>query len=91
MIIITTTTSTTITTITTTIFITSKVTKKVDHKHEIRKRISSTMAVLKELDMLRLRVHCSKKWKLTVCNVVSTSKVLCGLETLEPFRALQIC
>ena len=63
------------------------VTQRVDPKHEIRKRISSTMAVLKKLDIFWLKAQCSKKWKLTVYNAIITSKVLYGLETLEPTQA----
>ena len=63
------------------------VTQRVDPKHEIRKRIS-TMAVLKKLDTFWLKVQCSKKWKLTVNNAVTTSKLLYGLETVEPTQAI---
>ena len=34
-----------------------------------------------------IKTHCSKKWKLLVFNAVITSKVLYGLETLEPTEA----
>ena len=64
------------------------VTQRVDPKHELRKRISSTMAVLKKLDTFWLKVQCSKKWKLTVNNAVPTSKLLYGLETVEPTQAI---
>ena len=63
------------------------VTQRVDPKHEIRKCISSTIAVLKKLDIFWLKAQCSKKWKLTVYNAIITSKELYGLETLEPTQA----
>ena len=63
------------------------VTQRHDPKHEIRKRISSTMAVLKKLDIFWLKAQSSKKWKLTVYNAIITSKVLYALETLEPTQA----
>jgi len=53
-------------------------------KHEIRKCISAAMAILKKLDIFWLKSRCSKKWKLLAYNAVITSKVLYGLETLEP-------
>ena len=45
------------------------------------------MAILKKLDIFWIKTHCSKKWKLLVFNAVITSKVLYGLETLEPTEA----
>ena len=42
------------------------------------------MAILKKLDIFWLKTRCSKKWKLLVYNTVITSKILYGLETLEP-------
>lgn len=42
------------------------------------------MAILKKLDIFWLKTRCSKKWKLLAYNAVITSKVLYGLETLEP-------
>jgi hypothetical protein len=39
------------------------------------------------LDIFWIKTHCSKKWKLLVFNAVITSKVLYGLETLEPTEA----
>ena len=45
------------------------------------------MAILKTLDIFWIKTHCSKKWKLLVFNAVITSKVLYGLETLEPTEA----
>ena len=60
------------------------ITQTINPKHEIRKRISAAMAILKKLDIFWLKTQCSKKWKLLVYNAVITSKVLYGLETLEP-------
>ena len=64
------------------------VTKKSDPTHEIRKRISATMAVLKKLDMFWLNTRCSKKCKLLVYDACITSKLLYGLETLEPTQGV---
>ena len=62
----------------------ASITQTINPRHEIRKRISATMIVLKKLDTFWLKSQCSKKWKLLVYNAVITSKVLYGLETLEP-------
>ena len=62
----------------------ASITQTINPKHEIRKRISAAMAILKKLDIFWLKTQCSKKWKLLVYNAVITSKVLYGLETLEP-------
>ena len=70
-----------------TTYLGASVTQHIDPKHEIRKRISATMAILKKLDIFWIKTHCSKKWKLLVFNAVITSKVLYGLETLEPTEA----
>ena len=70
-----------------TTYLGASVTQHIDPKHEIRKRISATMAILKKLDIFWIKTHCSKKWKLLVFNAVITSKVLYGLETLDPTEA----
>ena len=62
----------------------TSITRTVDPKHEIRRRISATMAILKNLDIFWGRTQCNRSWKLRVFNAVITSKVLYGLETLEP-------
>ena len=62
----------------------ASVTERAEPRHEIRKRISVTMALLHKLDVFWLKTNCSKRWKLLVFNAVVTSKVLYGLETLEP-------
>ena len=62
----------------------ASITQTINPRHEIRKRISATMIVLKKLDTFWLKSQCSKKWKLLVYNAVITSKVPYGLETLEP-------
>ena len=59
----------------------------MDPKHEIRKRISATMAVLKQLDVFWLKASCSKEWKMLVYNAAIVSKLLYGLESLEPTDA----
>ena len=70
-----------------TTYLGASITKTVDPKHEIRKRISATMAVLKKLDVFWLKANCSKKWKMLVYNAVIISKLLYGLESLEPTDA----
>ena len=62
----------------------AKINKHVDPKHEIRARISATMPILKKLDTFWNKSKCNTKWKLLVFNAVIVSKVLYGLETLEP-------
>ena len=63
------------------------VTQHIDPKHEIKRKVSATMAILKKLDIVWIKTHCNKKWKRLVFNAVITSKVLYGLETLEPREA----
>jgi hypothetical protein len=58
--------------------------KKIDPKHEIKARISATMPTLKKLDIFWRKTNCSTKWKLIVYNAVIVSKLLYGLETIEP-------
>ena len=62
----------------------ASITRTVNPKHEIRRRISATMAILKKLDIFWGKAQCNRSWKLRVFNAVITSKVLYGLETLEP-------
>ena len=66
------------------VYLGASISNNHDPKHEIRRRISSTMPVLKKLDIFWLKTDCSKKWKLLVFNAVICSKLLYGLETLEP-------
>ena len=61
----------------------ASITKIVDLKNKIRKRISAAMAVLKKLDIFWLRANCNKKWNLLVYNSVIVSKLLYGLESLS--------
>ena len=67
-----------------TTYLGASVSKRVDPRQEIRKRISATMVTLKKLDIFWLKTNCSQKWKLLVYNAVVISKLLYGLETLEP-------
>ena len=46
-----------------TTYLGASITKPVDRQHEIRKRISATMAVLKKLDVFWLKANCNKKWE----------------------------
>ena len=59
-----------------TTYLGASITKTVDPKHEIRKRISATMAVLEKLDVFWLKANCSKTWKMLVYNAVIVSKLL---------------
>lgn len=61
----------------------TSITQTINPKHEIRKRISATMVVLKKFDIFWLKNQSSKRWKLFDYNAFITSKVLYGLETLE--------
>ena len=47
-----------------TTYLGASVTQHIDPKHEIRKRISATMTILKKLDIFWIKTRCSKKWKL---------------------------
>ncbi len=47
-------------------YIGASITQTINPKHEIRKRISAAMAILKKLDIFWLKTQCSKKWKLLV-------------------------
>ena len=63
---------------------TEEATERAEPRHEIQKRISATIALLQKLDVFWPKTNCTKRWKLLVFNAVVTSKVLYGLETLEP-------
>ena len=63
------------------------VTQKIDPKHEIRKQISATMAVLKKLDIFWSKTRCGKRWKLLVYDAVITNKKIYGRESIEPTHA----
>ena len=67
-----------------TTYLGASVSKRVDPRQEIRRRISATMVIFKKLDIFWLKTNCNKKWKLLVYDAVITSKLLYGLETLEP-------
>ena len=49
-----------------TTYLGDSITKQVDPRHEIRKRISATMAVLTKIDVFWLKANCNKKWKMLV-------------------------
>ena len=67
-----------------TTYLGASVSKRVDPRQEIRRRISATMVILKKLDIFWLKTNCNKKWKLLVYNAAISSNLLYGLETLEP-------
>ena len=56
---------------------------KADPAQEIRRRISSTMPILKRLDIFWNKTNCSESWKLLVYNSVIISRLLYGLESLQ--------
>ena len=66
------------------IYLGAAITEKADPKHEIYRRISNTMPVLKRLDIFWNKTSCNLKWKMLVYNAVITTKILYGLESLEP-------
>ena len=66
------------------IYLGAAITEKADPKHEIYRRISNTMPVLKRLDIFWNKTSCNRKWKMLVYNAVITTKILYGLESLEP-------
>ena len=65
----------------------ASITKPMDPRHEIRKRISATMAGLKKLDVFWFNANCNKKSKMLAYNAVMVSKLLYGLESVEPTDA----
>ena len=44
----------------------AEVSKTVNPKHEIERRISGTMIILKQLDLFWNQTNCNQKWKLMV-------------------------
>ena len=60
-----------------------EVNDKADPAQEIRRRISSTMPILKRLDIFWNKTSCSKSWKLLVYNSVIISRLLYGLESRQ--------
>ena len=62
----------------------ASITRTVNPKHEIRRRISATIAISKKIVIFWEKTQCNRSWKLRVFNAVFTSKVFYGLETLEP-------
>ena len=65
----------------------TQINKKVDPKIEINRRISSTMPVLKRLDLFWKQAQVPTKWKLQVFNALCVSKLLYSLEALQPTEA----
>lgn len=64
------------------------VTQRGDPKHEIKKRISATMAVHKKMIFCLLKTTCRKKMFFCVYDAVITNKLLHGLESIEPKHAV---
>ena len=62
----------------------ASITRRMNPKHEIRRRISATMALVEKMGMFWGKAQCNRSWKLLVSNAVISRKVLYGLETLEP-------
>ena len=54
---------------------------------EINRRISSTMPILKRLDLFWKQARVPTKWKIQVFNAVCVSKLLYSLEALQPTEA----
>ena len=70
-----------------TTYLGASITTTVDPKHKIRKRKTATMAGLKKVDISWLKANCNRRWKVLVYNAVIVSKLLYGLESLEPTDA----
>jgi hypothetical protein len=66
------------------VYLGANITRKIDPKVEIKRRISMTMPTLKKLDILWNQTKCCDAWKIQVFNAVITSKLIYGLETIEP-------
>ena len=65
-------------------YIYATIIEKVDPKYEIYRRISNTMPVLKRLDIFWNKTSCNLKWEMHVYNAAFGTKILYGLESLEP-------
>ena len=70
-----------------TIYLGTQITKNVDPKNEINRRISQTMPTLKKLDLFWKQARVPNKWKIQVFNAVCVSKLLYSLEALQPTEA----
>ena len=66
------------------IYLGAAITEKADPKHEIYRRISNTMPILKRLDIFWNKISCNLKWKMLVYNAIITTKILYSLESFEP-------
>jgi len=66
------------------VYLGANITLKVDPQVEIRRKISMTMPVLKKLDIFWNKTKCCNAWKIQVLNAVIVSKLIYGLETIEP-------
>ena len=69
--------------VTTAVYLGANITKHIDPKTEIKRRISMTMPILKKLDIFWSKTKCCNAWKIQVLNAVVVSKLIYGLETLE--------
>ena len=56
---------------------------KAETSQEIRRRILSTMPILKRLDIFWNKTNCGKSWKWLVYNSIIISRLLYGLESLQ--------
>jgi hypothetical protein len=66
------------------VYLGANITRRVDPQVEIRRRISMTMPILKKLDIFWNKTKCCNAWKIQVLNAVIVSKLIYGLETIEP-------
>ena len=66
------------------VYLGANITKTVDPRLEIQRRVSATMPVLRKLDILWNQTKCCNAWKIQVFNSVIVSKLIYGLETVEP-------
>ena len=70
-----------------TIYLGTQISKRVNPKIEINRRISSPMPILKRLDLFWKQARVPTKWKIQVFNAVCVSKLLYSLEALQPTEA----
>ena len=66
------------------IYLGAAITEKADPKHEIYRKISNTMPILKRLDIFWNKTSCNLKWKMLVYNAIITTKNFYSLESFEP-------
>ena len=66
------------------VYLGANITRDIEPRLEIRRNNSMTMPVFKKLGVLWNKTKCCKARKIQVLNAVIVSKLIYGLETIEP-------